>query len=184
MYAQLNDLKDAIGSTTASDAYLTKLLQRATAYVEKMTNRKWNTTGAPITVTDEVYRHTGRIIWLPPGASDVTSVKTKATRSGTYLTLNTDTYDWDERGRLVLPYGGNFVAVTYTLPVMEVPLDIEMATLSIAQQLYSAGFDQQKGTVKAERVGDWSVTYSDSKISTVIGADVLDILNMYRLRPV
>lgn len=180
-YATTAQLKEVLGITDISqDTYLAKLLDRASAFVELYTGRSWSTTAT--TYTDELYERQGRVLWLKNiGVSAITSIKVRDHLSDALVTLDASTYQWTSAGRVELAISYTYVQVTYTTPIVSIPLDIEAATLDIATDAYRSG--GENGSVKSERVGDLAISYGTNS-ATTDGSAAMKVLDLYRVRTI
>lgn len=141
------------------------IVSSANAYVERETKRCW---GETVQVTE---RHDWRYtVWLRH--QDVVTVDAvKIGRPGsTQSTLGIGSYHHNGLGRLTLywPYasgapsraGRDYLEVTYTYGVEDVPGDLKLATLGIAAGFLNWAAAGNKD-VTAKSMGSYSVTYGN-----------------------
>lgn len=163
-------------TTTELSAYMNKTLNSAIAgqvvaavnkWIETRTHRTW---GVPVADLVDITerRDWARNIYLRnQDIVAVTSVKL-GYPGGTQHTLTSDSYSWDEIGRISLftgsqillsPLNGrDYVEVTYTHGVAEVPEDLKLAALGVAAGFYNYAVNNQ-GDVSSAQVGSYRLTY-------------------------
>lgn len=165
----------SIISTADLAAYMNKSLTAAVskqvvdavnAYIERATHRCW---GDTLTVK-EVHDWKPRIWLHHQDVRNISSIKF-GYPTAARITIDSSSYYWNKLGRVSFTprYGGwryadlpEYVEVTYTYGVDEVPEDLKLAALGIAAGFYNWASDGHK-TVSASQVGSYRVEYAGNK---------------------
>lgn len=186
------DIKDYPGiPANVADGFIDKLIDRASAYVEKKTGRRFGvgvTVGegedaapqAPYEATDESHTaaNWGGFYLTNNDVREITSVKVGANQA----IWTDDDYNFEARtNRFYLGRGvGDEVLVSYTYGYEGIPDDIKYATEALVIAMYqSLG---GKGAVNSERTGNYQISYNTSKITMPnTPPDVEEILKHYRI---
>jgi len=82
---------------------------------------------------------------------------------------STATYAW-------FPKGFQNVTVVYTAGEDEVPQDIQEATVQITYAMYAANASNVSPDKQQERMGEYSVTYRDASVHSVLSQAGVDLL--------
>lgn len=181
-YATTQQLKDNLGiSGSDQDGFLADLLTRATAAIETFLGRKYSS--GDTTVTNELYERQGRIFWLRNlGITEITTLEVRDYRTESWVTLDSDTFDWTSGGRIELNTASTFVRVTYKYSSGSVPADVEAACIAIASAYYLER--GENGPVRSERIGDLSFSYDASEDPKQQVEKALATIDAYRVRHV
>lgn len=171
--------------SNATDAFINKLIDRASAYITTQTNRRFGydpaaTPAVPYeVVTDELYTpgNWGGFYLKNFDVQAITSVKVGPNQT----VLAADGYTFDpSTGRFYLGGYGEDVRVSYTYGYEGIPADIQYACEALVIGIYQilAG----KGAVNSERTGNYQISYNTSKITMPnVPPDVDAILKAYRI---
>ena len=175
-YATLSQLKDYLSIADASqDTMLTSILDRATAFIETYTARKFGQ-GIAIAVTDEEYDGLDTNVFFLKNTDiqSVTAVKVGNPSFSSFTTLTVQEYIWHKSGRIVLnsinfnrydntrfnsfAAGYQTIRMSYTYGLATVPTDIEQACLEIAVLIYMG---RASAGIRKETIGSYMIEYKD-----------------------
>jgi hypothetical protein len=153
---------------TGADSTTADLIASAiNKQIETATGRVWGETKEVTELYDAA-----NVLWLRNmDVQAVDSVKTGFPNE-TRTTLAVSEYSWNIYGRITLSYlpfrelppsTNDYVEVSYTYGVEEVPADLILAALSLAASSYDYSIEHSGKAVTSERIGSYAVTYAGSK---------------------
>lgn len=179
------DLETYMAGETLDSDRTTQVVAAVNAYVENVTGRSF---GGTKTITDEVHDAASVIFLRHADVSEVLSVK-RGRGNGTPTTLEADSYFVNSYGRLVLSEarngfyrGRDYVKVSYTYGVADVPADLKLAALSIAADFYSYANDGNT-MVTEIAIGSYREKVAAGQASGT-GLQHFGVINRYRTRHV
>ena len=180
MYTNQADVEARLGTkmTDEQAAYFESLSLSTDAYIERVTGTKFGSTE----IVDVYVDGEAGPMLIIPTMHDITAV-TRIAEDGAETVLSVSDYrvypmgaantyairringEWED--------GPDRYKITGVLGYKEVPADIAM----VASELASGSIKADSNQYKSEKVGDWSVTYSDS---TSVSTDAMTTLNGYK----
>lgn len=186
MLITLNELKDT--GITGTDAYLTALITRVSAIVEKYVGRSLS--GSASYTEEYDGNNTGMIVLRQYPVQAVTAVDMVTGDLGdpNYDAVNSDLYSIAGKDtNLGSPFGvlnltgevaGNDrYRITYTAGEVTVPETIKQAVIDLCGYYLSSA---KSSGVKSETLGEYSITYGGNGNSTIKSLGLDFILDLYR----
>lgn len=156
----VEDLTDYMAPKVVPAAVAAAVVDAVNAWIERVTRRCWGDT------KEASERHDLQPnVWLRhQDVTEIESVKT-GFRGRAQATLDASNYYWHPDGRLALPVfrrTRDFLEVSYTYGVEEVPEDLVLAALGVAAGFANWAADGNKD-VTARSVGGYSVSYGNKQ---------------------